>query len=166
MIDGLRLTFSGEELRTLLDQRVRSHEDRADRWTAETSRTAEDETDEAPLLPERMCEHEAERHSWRAALLAFIRDHIDAGETYRLAAADLEYAELLPEKPGWVEQGENEQRTRIGFNLERLVKAVNGLIGFGALCSPCRSTCESASLRKPPDGTSSFGGGRTRSAPR
>lgn len=131
MIDGLKLTFSGSELRTILDQRVRRHEERTDRWTAETLRTADDQTDEEPLLPTHMCENEAERHAWRADVLAFIRDHIDAGETYRLGAADLEFGELLPEKPGWVEQDEYEQRTRIGFNLERLVKAVNGLIGFG-----------------------------------
>jgi hypothetical protein len=149
MIDGLKLTFSGRELRTILDQRVRSHEERADRWTAETLRTADDQTEDEPLLPTHMCGNEAERHAWRAEVLAFIRDHIDAGETYRLGAVDLEFGELLPEKPGWVEQDEYEQRTRIGFNLERLVKAVNGLIGFGSpLLTRAESNCESATMQE------------------
>ena len=33
----------------------------------------------------------------------------------------------MPEKPGWLEQDEFEERTRIGFNLERLVKTMHGL---------------------------------------
>ena len=128
MIEGLKLTMSGDELRTLLEQGMRRHDEEADRWTRETLRTTEDETEEAPLLPHHMCEHEAERHAWRASVLAFIRDHVVPGETYRLSAADLEYGELLPEKTGSVEQVEYEERTRIGFNLERLVKSVDRLI--------------------------------------
>jgi len=130
MIDGLKLTMSGEELRTLIDQGVRRHERQAGRWTRETLRTTDDETEDAPLLPHHMCENEAERHSWRASVLTFIRDHIDAAETYCLCLADLEAGELLPEKPGWLEQDEYEERTRIGFNLERLVKSMNGIGGL------------------------------------
>jgi hypothetical protein len=49
---------------------------------------------------------------------------------------------LLPEKPGCVEQVDYEERTRIGFNLERLVKSVNTLFGIiGAVQS------RSASIR-------------------
>src|SRR5262245_41049718 len=125
MIDGLKLTFSGEELRTLLEEGVRRHEEEASRWTRETLRTTEDETEDTPLLPQHICENEAERYTWRANVLRFIRDHVDAGETYRLNAADLEYGDLLPDKPRWVEQDEYEDRTRIGFNLERLVKAAD-----------------------------------------
>jgi len=130
MIDGLKLTMSGEELRTLIDEGVRRHEQRASRWTGETLRTKDDETEDAPLLPNEMCENEAERHTWRASVLAFIRDHIDAAETYRLCIADLEAGELFPEKPG-LEQNEYEERTRIGFNLERLLKSVNGITRLG-----------------------------------
>jgi hypothetical protein len=49
------------------------------------------------------------------------RDHIDVGETCRLGA-DLMFGELLPDKPGWLEQEKYEQRTSIGFQLERLAK--------------------------------------------
>ena len=130
MIDGLKLTMSGEELRTLIDEGVRRHERRASRWTRETLRTKDDETEDAPLLPQHMCENEAERHTWRASVLTFIRDHIDAAETYRLCVADLDAGDLLPEKPGWLEQDEYEERTRIGFNLERLVKSMSGFSGL------------------------------------
>jgi hypothetical protein len=129
MIDGLKLTFSGDELRTLLEHGMQRHEERARRWTFESRRTQDDDADDAPLLPSHMCENEAERHAWRATVLGFIRDHIARDETYRLGSADLEYGELLPERPGWVEQDEYEQRTRIGFNLERLVKSVDNLGG-------------------------------------
>ena len=127
MIDGLKLTFSGGELRKLFDERIDDHQQRAERWTHEKSRTSEDETEDAPLLPEHMCANEAERHTWRAEVLEFIRDHVEPAETYRLTAADLEFGELLPSKPGWLEQEEYEERTGVGFNLERAAKAVDRL---------------------------------------
>lgn len=128
MIDGLTLTISGEELRTLLEQRIADHQRRAQRWRREQNRTAADQTEDAPLLPEEMCENEAERHEWRTEVLGFIRDHIDSTETYRLGEADLEFGELLPEKPGWLDQEEYEERTRVGFTLERLTKEVGALV--------------------------------------
>jgi hypothetical protein len=127
MIEGLMLTFSGEELRRLLDARIEHHGACAERWGREKTRTPEDATDDAPLLPEHMCESEAERHVWRIDVLQFIRDHLEPSETYRIAAADLAFGELLPERPESVEQDEYEERTRIGFALERMVKSVDRL---------------------------------------
>lgn len=46
---------------------------------------------------------------------------------YRLGEPDLDFGELLPEKPGWIEQDECEERNRVGFNLERLTKNVSAL---------------------------------------
>ena len=89
MIDGLRLTISGDELRGLLDERIEDHERCVARWKREQARTPEEQTEDEPLLPEDMCEHEAERHEWRANVLGFIRDHIEAAEAYRLSEADL-----------------------------------------------------------------------------
>ena len=71
-----------------------------------------------------MCANEQERHEWRRDVLAFIRDHIDASKTYRLRDADLAFGELLPQKPGWMEQDEYEREISIGFNLERLTKEI------------------------------------------
>ena len=115
MIDGLKLTFSGEELRRLLEERIADHNGAAEHWRRQQSRTPESETEPEPLLPEHMCEHEEERHVWRAEVLEFIRNHVDGRETYRLSAADLEFGELLPSKPRWMEQEEYEERTAVGF---------------------------------------------------
>ena len=88
MIDGLKLTFTGDELRRLLEARIASHNMSADRWRSEESRTPESETEDAPLLPDHICEHETERHEWRASVLEFIRSHIEQQATYCLGAAD------------------------------------------------------------------------------
>ena len=127
MIDALKLTFPGGELRKLLDERIAEHERCADRWTHEKLGTPDDHTGETPLLPDHICTNEAERHVWRADVLRFIRDHVDAAETYRLSASDLEFGELLPPKPGWLEQDEYEERTRVSFMVERATKVVDGL---------------------------------------
>ena len=124
MIHGLQLTIPGEEVRRLLEGRMESHRQRADWWKREQARTPEEQTEEQPLLPEHICENEAERHEWRAAVLGFIRDRIESAEIYRLGESDLQFGELLPEKPGWLEQEEYEERTRVGFHLERLSRKV------------------------------------------
>jgi hypothetical protein len=123
MIDGLKLTITGEELHSLLERRIDGHRRSADGWKREQERTPEQATDDEPLLPDHMCENEAERHEWRADVLEFLRDHIDAKETYRLGEGDLAFGELLPQKPGWLEQQDYEERTAVGFQLERLTKA-------------------------------------------
>ena len=131
MIDGLKLTFSGEELRKVLEERIAYHDKCAERWRREQLRTKEDETEDAPLLPDQMCEHEEEEHTWRSDVLGFIRDHIDAQESYRVGAGDVEFGELLPPKPGSVEQAEYEERTRSAFSLEQLAKRVGQLAPLG-----------------------------------
>ena len=133
MIDGLKLTLSGEEIRKLLEERIADHNESADHWRREQSRTPEEQTEEEPLLPDHICEHETERHVWRAAVLEFIRTHIEAQATYRLGPADLEFGELLPSKPGSIEQSDYEERTAVGFQLERLTKSVRELAHSGAL---------------------------------
>ena len=99
MIEGLKLTMTGEELRMLIERRVAEHQLKAAHWMEEAARTQDDESPEAPLLPEHICENEATRHEWRAERLIFLRDHVDASEAYRLGELDLEFAELLPEPP-------------------------------------------------------------------
>jgi hypothetical protein len=128
MIEGLKLTVTGEELQTLLAQRMEEHQRRAEGWKREQARTPEQETDDEPLLPDHMCANEAERHEWRADVLGFIRDHIDSSEVYRLSEADLAFGELLPDKPRWLEQEEYEERTSVGFHLGRLTKSVGEMV--------------------------------------
>ncbi len=124
MIDGLRLTISGEEIRRLLADRIEYHERCVKHWKREQARTPEEQTEDEPLLPEHMCEHESERHEWRTNVLGFIRDHIEAAEVYRVGGSDLLLGELLPAKPWSIEQEEFEEPTSVGFQLERLTKKV------------------------------------------
>jgi hypothetical protein len=100
MIDGLRLTFLGEDLRRLLADRIDGRQQCASRWRRELARTPEQQTEDEPLLPDHMCEREAERHEWHVEFLEFIRDRVEPVEAYRLGEADLVFAELLPPKPG------------------------------------------------------------------
>ena len=46
-------------------------------------------------------ERKHQQHTERVALLSFIRDHLVAGEVYRLREEDLRFAELLPDRYGW-----------------------------------------------------------------
>ena len=127
MIDGLKLTMAGDEIRKLIDERIGCHKRSIERWTRELARTPEEQTEENPVLPDHICENEIDEHEWRVEVLEFIRDHIEGSEVYRLAEADLAFGELLPEKPGWMQQSEYEERTGVAFNLERLTKEVRGL---------------------------------------
>jgi hypothetical protein len=108
----------------MLAQRIDDHRRSVDRWKRKQARTEEDQTEEGPLLPEHMCEYEAERHEWRAEVLKFIRDRVESAEVYRLAEADLRVGELLPEKPGSLKEEKFEERASVGFQLRRLAKAV------------------------------------------
>lgn len=127
MIEGLKLTMTGKELRDRLERRIHEHVQRAERWKRELTRTAAEQTMEEPLLPDQMCENEAEREEWHVEVLTFILDHVEEEETYRLGQTDLAFGELLPDKPDWMEQEEfeNEASTRFGF--EQLTKEVRNL---------------------------------------
>jgi len=126
-IEGLRLTMTGVEIRQVLDERIAEHARCAERWKRELTRTPEDQTEEAPLLPDHLCENETDRHEWRVEVLEFVRDHLEPDRVYRLEPADLEFGELLPARPGWMEQSDFEERNGLRFQLERLVKEVRGL---------------------------------------
>ena len=117
MIDGLKLTMTGEEIRSLIELRAAEHRTLATHWNREAVRTPEEHVEDHPVMPEHMCEHEAARHEWRAGVLAFLRDHLDPSEVYRLGEFDLEFAELLPAPPASVEQDEYDERTRMRADL-------------------------------------------------
>ena len=117
MIDGLKVTLTGEQIRKLIDERVAEHRSSAAHWNRESARTLADQTEDQPLLPEHMCQHEAGRHEWRAEVLTFLRDHLDPSEIYRLGETDLEFAELLPAPPASVEQDEYDERARMQSDL-------------------------------------------------
>lgn len=95
MIEGLKLTMTGGELRERLDARIRWHEERRDEFgRALTPSESEDVT--AVQLPDHIVEHMRDEHDSRASVLSLIHDHVDAAETYRLTESDLIFAELIP----------------------------------------------------------------------
>jgi hypothetical protein len=49
MIDGLKLTMAGAEIRKLIDERIDCHRRSIERWRRELARTAEEQTDENPV---------------------------------------------------------------------------------------------------------------------
>jgi hypothetical protein len=130
MIEGLKLTMTGEEVRKRLAERVKHHERLVAHYKREAAREPDPKDENDFCLPEHMCEFEQELHEWRVAALTYIREHVEGGEVYRLGPADLEFGELLPEKPGMVEQEEYEREQRVGFSLERIAKEI-GRRGFG-----------------------------------
>lgn len=136
MIDGLGLTMTGEELRRLLNDRVEEHRASAECWAARRDESAVDENGEDVQVPEHICANEVERHEWRAAVLEFIRDHVEALEVYRLRESDMTFAELLPAKPGWLEQSEYEERTAIGFGLEQISRRISRCPGILETATP------------------------------
>jgi hypothetical protein len=101
MIEGLRLTITGSELRGLLDDRIRRRELRVAWYEKELKRTLEDQTEEEPLLPEHMLENERDDNAERVDVLTLIRDHVVAEEVYLLSETDLQFGDLLPDNVRW-----------------------------------------------------------------
>src|SRR3954469_12076873 len=130
MIEGLKLTMTGDELRDRLQERMERHRGLVAHYEREAKREPNGDDECDFVLPEHMCEYEQELHGWRADVLEYIRDHIDEDEVYRLRAADLEFGEILPEMPGIVEQEEYERKEGIRFSMERIAKEI-GSSGFG-----------------------------------
>lgn len=98
MIEGLKLTMNGGELRERLDERIRWHEGRREEF--ERALTPSDDPESmAAQLPNHIIEHMRDEHDTRASVLTLIHDHVLESETYRLGEADLVFAEMIP-KPG------------------------------------------------------------------
>jgi len=77
MIEGLKLTLTGEQLIAKLNSRIRAYEaDGADRT----------------------------KSLRQIDVLTLIRDHIERHEVYRLGEYDLRFADLLPEEE-WIDCG-------------------------------------------------------------
>jgi hypothetical protein len=105
MIEGFRIEVTADELGRHLDERITHHHERA----ADYERRAKelealtgsplDDDDEGMMrcwgIDDQM-ERKATRHRDREALLVYLRNHLVAGEVYRLTEADLRSLELFP----------------------------------------------------------------------
>jgi hypothetical protein len=92
MIDGLKLTVTGEGLIGMLNTRIRVHHTRA----RDNAMLLKDHV--AGNVPENVLEREIDQSTDRIEALTLIRDHIVANETYLLGEFDLRFADLLPEE--------------------------------------------------------------------
>lgn len=95
MIEGLKLTMSGTELRQQLGARIRWHQSRVADYQRELARQDVDESTDV-RLPEHIVEHMRDEHESRAGVLTLIHDHVLETETYRLGEADLAFGEMIP----------------------------------------------------------------------
>ena len=103
MIDGLKLTMTGEQIRTILVDRIEQRKRSAQAWREDAGKPNEERPEPSCWLPREMCLNAANRAEWRAARLQFIYDHIDPSEVYLLGRRDLKFGELNPSKPAPVE---------------------------------------------------------------
>ena len=95
MIDGLKLTMTGGELRQRLHDRIRWHQSRRDEF--ERALTPSDDPESmAAQLPDHIIEHMRDEHDARADVLTLIHDHVLESETYRLGEDDLVFAGMIP----------------------------------------------------------------------
>jgi hypothetical protein len=93
VIDGLKVTMSGEELKEKLDERIESYARQAAHWARQLETPGAD----GQAVPAHMVQHQIERAHDQVETLTFLRDHIVGDETYRLGEYDLRFADLLPD---------------------------------------------------------------------
>ena len=99
MIDGLKLTMTGAELRTKLDERIAWHARELRRHPQHLKDSSSNAAGVA--WPERVLQGEIATSEKQIEVLTLIRDYIIADEVYRLGEFDLRFADLLPEDDGW-----------------------------------------------------------------
>lgn len=96
MIEGLKLTMTGVQLRANIDDRIRWHQKEIARVSALLKgRERVRHTEHA--IPEAVLENDLAEAERRIGVLTFIRDYIVLDEVYRLGEFDLRFADLLPD---------------------------------------------------------------------
>jgi len=94
VIDGLKVTMTGIELRRKLDERIQSHAKTAARYA---KLLKEPNPGDQASMPQHLMEGEIERAHDQIETLTLLRDYIATDEVYRLGELDLRFADLLPE---------------------------------------------------------------------
>jgi hypothetical protein len=99
MIDGLKLTMKGSELKGRVAERIRDHRDTIQRYRKARDRKPDEQTDAEPCLPEQLCDYEIACCEYSIEKLTLILDHLNEAESYLLGRRDLKFADLLPDPP-------------------------------------------------------------------
>jgi hypothetical protein len=98
VIEGLKLTMTGVQLRTTIEGRIRWHQSEVRRMSKQLKNP---HADDESSYPQQMLENEMTRAERQVELLTFIRDYVVPDEVYRLGEFDLRFADLLPEEDPW-----------------------------------------------------------------
>lgn len=96
VIDGLKLTMTGEEVIELLDRAIARREERIRCARAEIDGKVELPESPYVQLPAEVVEDEIYEHEHRIAMLTMIREHIVPLEVYLLGRRDLRFGEMWP----------------------------------------------------------------------
>jgi hypothetical protein len=99
VIEGLKLTMTGVQLRSNLERRIEWHRNEIDRISKQL-KTPNRDIGDCPY-PDHLLEGEIGRAERQIDVLAFILDYIVADEVYRLGEFDLRFADLLPDDDSW-----------------------------------------------------------------
>lgn len=99
MIDGLKLTMTGVELRIKLEERIDWHRCEVHRNNKDLKNPNREQNGVA--WPDSVLEGEIARSERQIEVLTLIRDYIVADEVYRLGEFDLRFADLLPDDDPW-----------------------------------------------------------------
>ena len=100
MIDGLKLAMSGDEVITLLNDRMdRIRAIIGIKRDAIAGNAPPPRTDYVVQVPAETVEQEIRQHEHRIQVLTIVRNHILRGEIYLIGKKDLEFGELLPDPP-------------------------------------------------------------------
>jgi hypothetical protein len=102
MIEGLKLDFSGEELREHLSKKCLHHKERADFYQKQADALVAGNAETMQYTggdPVKALRDKAITHQQRCDMFKLLHDHTSAGETYRLEDKDLTRLELISQ--GW-----------------------------------------------------------------
>lgn len=95
MIEGLKVTITGAELKTLCETRAQHHDDRASFYQQQKKALPDIDQDVVPQFtnaskkPQEMMQDRIDSHRAEAAELRFIAVHLTASESYLLDRPDL-----------------------------------------------------------------------------
>lgn len=100
MIQGLKITVLGPELRDLIDKRIAYSQERSE-FYADKVKLLEGVEMNAGSSVDAFHDltNKRDQHSREAEELAFIADHLDLGETYLLDRSDMQRLGIV--KQGW-----------------------------------------------------------------
>jgi hypothetical protein len=95
MIEGVKFSVSGSEMKAHLESRVRFHRERAEFYEQQKEQFASAPTADMSNDPVRGLKEAGKRHYERAELFSFYAAHTPVEETFRLSEHELQSLEFI-----------------------------------------------------------------------